>query len=343
MTSDLRAADAPAPAPPPLLPGRVQLPGTGLVAVGIALSYAVNLVVPSVSALTAAVVLGVLVNHLPFLPATVRPGLTWSTRVLLRGGVVLLGLQLAVPQLLRLGGGTVAAVVVTVSVGFLGTLGIGRLLRVPRGLALLVATGFSVCGASAIAAMEGVTDRRDEDVATGVALVTLYGGLAIGLAPTVGGWLGLHGVDLGRWTGLSVHEVAQVVAAATPAGPAAVAAAVVVKLSRVVLLAPMVAAVGLVRRRRGPVTAGRRPPVVPLFVVGFLAMIAVRGTGVLPAGLLTVTTTATTLLLAGALFGLGTTVRVPALVRTGPRALLLGLASTVLVATTAFAALRLFG
>jgi uncharacterized integral membrane protein (TIGR00698 family) len=191
--------------------------------------------------------------------------------------------------------------------------------------------------------MEGVTDRRDEDVATAVALVTLYGGLAIVAVPTVGGLLGLHGVALGTWAGLSVHEVAQVVAAATPAGAAAVAAAVVVKLSRVVLLAPMVAAVGLVERRRGPVTEGRRPPVVPLFVIGFLVLIAVRSTGVLPAGVLTVTSTATTLLLAGALFGLGTTVRIPALVRTGPKALLLGLCSTVLVASVAFATLHLFG
>lgn len=318
-------------------------PGLGLVALGIVVSYAVNLALPAVSALTAAVVIGVVVNHLPFLPASTRPGLTWATRKLLRSGVVLLGLQLAVPQLLRLGGGTVLAVVVTVLAAFLGTLGIGRLLRLPRGLTLLVATGFSICGASAIAAMEGVVDREDEDVATGVALVTLYGGLAIALVPVVGGWLGLSGVALGKWAGLSVHEVAQVVAAATPAGTAAVAAAVVVKLSRVVLLAPMVAAVGLVERRRKPVTSGKRPPVVPLFVIGFLVMIAVRGTGLLPAGVLSVTSTTTTLLLAGALFGLGTTVRIPTLVRTGPKALLLGLASTVLVAAVAFGTLSLFG
>jgi uncharacterized integral membrane protein (TIGR00698 family) len=341
MTADTRTA-TPAPRPP-LVPDRTMLPGIVVAVLGIGLSYAVNLALPAVSALTAAVVIGVVVNHLPFLPPAARPGLAWVTRVLLRGGVVLLGLQLAVPQLVRLGGGTVAAVAVTVACGFLGTLGIGRLLGVPRGLALLVATGFSICGASAIAAMEGVTDRRDEDVATAVALVTLYGGLAIVAVPTVGRLLGLHGVALGTWAGLSVHEVAQVVAAATPAGAAAVAAAVVVKLSRVVLLAPMVAAVGLVERRRGPVTEGRRPPVVPLFVIGFLALIAVRSTGVLPAGVLTATSTATTLLLAGALFGLGTTVRIPALVRTGPKALLLGLCSTVLVASVAFTTLHLFG
>ncbi|HEX3589306.1 MAG TPA: putative sulfate exporter family transporter [Pseudonocardiaceae bacterium] len=339
MATETRTAPT---ARPPLLPGRVALPGIGLTASGVGLAYVVNLAVPAVSALTVAVVIGVVVNHLPMLPASVRPGLVWSTRILLRGGVVLLGLQLAVPQLLKLGAGTVIAVVLTVAIGFLGTLGLGTLLRVPRGLTLLVATGFSICGASAIAAMEGVTDRRDEDVATAVALVTLYGGLAIAVVPAVGGAFGLHGVALGEWAGLSVHEVAQVVAAATPAGAAAVAAAVVVKLSRVVLLAPMVAAVGVAERRRRPVAGGRRPPVIPLFVVGFLVMIAIRSAGVLPAGLLTVTSTATTLLLAGALFGLGTTVRIPTLIRTGPKALLLGLCSTVLVSAAAFTALRIF-
>ncbi|HEX4702547.1 MAG TPA: putative sulfate exporter family transporter [Pseudonocardiaceae bacterium] len=326
---------------PPRTQPNALLPGFGLIVLGIGLGYAVNLVLPAVSALTAAVVIGVLVNHLPFLPATTRPGLAVATRKLLRTGVVLLGLQLAVPQLLALGGGTLLAVVVTVAAGFLGTIGIGRLLGVPRGLGLMVATGFSICGASAIAAMEGVTDREDEDVATGIALVTLYGGLAIALIPVVGGWLGLHGVALGTWAGLSVHEVAQVVAAATPAGAAAVAAAVVVKLSRVVLLAPMVAAVGMAERRRQPHATGRRPPVVPLFVLGFLVTIGLRG--LLPTTVLHGASTLTTLVLAGALFGLGTTVRAPALMRTGPKALLLGLCSTVLVATVAFVALRLFG
>jgi uncharacterized integral membrane protein (TIGR00698 family) len=329
--------------PPPLVPNRAMLPGILVTLLGIGVAYLVNLAIPAVSALTAAVVIGVVVNHLPFLPASTRPGLTWCTRILLRSGVVLLGLQLAVPQLLRLGLGTIAAVVITVLAAFLGTLGLGRLLKVPRGLTLMVATGFSICGASAIAAMEGVTERKDEDVATGVALVTLYGGLAIALVPTVGAALGLHGVALGKWAGLSVHEVAQVVAAATPAGTAAVAAAVVVKLSRVVLLAPMVAAVGLVERRRRPGTGDRRPPIVPLFVLGFLVLIVVRSTGVLPAGVLTVTSTITTLLLAGALFGLGTTVRIPTLVRTGPKALLLGLGSTVLISAVAFGTLSLFG
>jgi uncharacterized integral membrane protein (TIGR00698 family) len=299
----------------------------------------VNTVLPAVSALTVAVVLGILVGQAQ--PDRCRSGLGWATRRFLRLGVVLLGLQLGLGEVLGLGAGTVAAVVVTVLVAFFGTIALGRLVGVPRGLGLMVATGFSICGASAIAAMDSVTDNEREDVATGVALVTLYGSLAIALLPVMGGALGLPPERLGAWVGLSVHEVAQVVAAASPAGAAAVGVAVIVKLTRVVLLAPMVAGASIVERRRlGRVAgSGPRPPFVPLFVVGFLAMMVLRTSGVVPSGVLSATKVLTTLLFAVALFGLGTSVRLGRLLRSGRRGLALGALSTVLVTAVGFAAL----
>ena len=319
---------------------RTLSPGLVAAAVGTAIAFGVNTFLPAVSALTVAVVLGVLVG--PFLPEATRDGLSWATKKFLRLGVVLLGLQLGLGQVFGLGIGTVLAVVTTVLVAFLGTLALGRVLGVPRGLSLMVATGFSICGASAIAAMDSVTDTDKEDVATGVTLVTLYGSAAIALVPLIGRWLGLSDVQLGAWAGLSVHEVAQVVAAASPAGAAAVAVAVVVKLTRVVLLAPIVAGVSVVERRRRGAT-GKRPPIIPLFVVGFLATMALRSGGVVPAAGLAVAQVVTTLLFAAALFGLGGGVRVGALLRNGRRGLALGAASTVLVALVGFGALAAVG
>lgn len=330
---------------PPARPARrarTLLPGLLLTATGTAVAFAVHDLVPVVSALTAAVVLGVCTGR--FLPRAARPGLSWATRTLLRLGVVLLGLQLGLGEVLGLGAGTVAAVVGTVLVAFLGTLAVGRWIGVSPGLTLMVATGFSVCGASAIAAMDSVTEGDREDVATGITLVTLYGSAAIALVPLLASWLGMGPAHLGAWAGLSVHEVAQVVAAASPAGAAAVATAVVIKLTRVLMLAPMVAAVSIVRRRRGTAPGtGRRPPLVPLFVLGFLAMMAVRSTGAVPAAVVSATTTVTTLLFAAALFGLGSAVRVGTLLRTGRRGLLLGAASTVLVGAVGLGALAVTG
>ncbi|OZM71760.1 hypothetical protein CFN78_18185 [Amycolatopsis antarctica] len=310
---------------------------------GVALAYLVGSVVPMVSALTAAVLLGVAAGSSPALPETARTAIGTVTKRLLRVGVVLLGLQLAVPAVLEIGPGILLAVLLTVGIGFLGTVALGRLIGVPRGLGLLVATGFSICGASAIAAMEGVVEREDSDVATAVALVTFYGGLAIAAVPLIGGWAGLTDERVGGWAGLGVHEVAQVVAAATPAGAAAVAIAVVIKLSRVVLLAPIVAAVSIHERRRTSAAESGRAPLVPLFVLGFLAMVALRSTGILPTAVLDLAKVLCTLLLAGALFGLGCAVRIGRLVRAGGPALLLGLLSTLLVGGVSLGTLTLFG
>ena len=309
-------------------PWQQLLPGLALTAAATALSWMLASAVSWVSPLTAAVVLGVLVGNVP-VPASVRPGLRWATRVLLRVGVVLLGVQLAVGQVLHLGAATLVVVVVAVVVTYVGTVAFGRLLGVSRGLSVLVATGFSICGASAIMAVEGVVDRDDEDVATSVAMVTVFGGAAMALLPSLAAMLGWAPAEYGRIAGGSVHEVAQVVAAASPVGTAAVAVAVVVKLSRVVLLAPLVALLSQTRRIR--VRSGERPPVLPWFVTGFLLAMLVRSTGLLPAAALAGAQQVTTVLMAGSLFALGTSMRLATLARTGPKALVLGAASTALI------------
>jgi len=178
-----------------------------------------------------------------------------------------------------------------------------------------------------------------------VALVTLCGTLAIAVLPLLQSPLGLDATEFGRWVGAGVHDVGQVVATAQTAGPQALTEAVLVKLIRVAMLAPLVAGVAL-SRRRTPGHAvdhhGRRPALLPLFVVGFLAMVVLRSTGLLGTAVLDAADTAQQLLLAAALFGLGSAVHLPTLARSGgPRMALLGLGSWLLIAATAYAGVML--
>ncbi|MCX4714638.1 putative sulfate exporter family transporter [Streptomyces virginiae] len=311
-------------------------------------AWCVHRLVPAVPMLTASVVLGIAVAHLPglrtFVRAAARPGLSLAGRRLMRMGIVLLGLGLGLDQVLRLGWATVAMVVGVVAATFLGTLWLGRRLGLPGDQPLLIATGYSICGASAIGAVSEVSGSDEEDVAASVALVTLCGTLAIGILPLLQGPLGLSDLAFGRWVGAGVHDVGQVVATAQTAGPAALGEAVLVKLMRVALLAPLVAAVAFsVRaRRRGVRTAsGRRPAPVPLFVLGFLAAAALRATEVLPEVALEWAHTAQEALLAAALFGLGSAVHLPTLARTGGRAAALGLGAWVVVAGVSYAGVML--
>lgn len=315
---------------------------------GALVAWGIHQLIPAVPMLTASVVLGIAVAHLPgsraFVRGAARPGLSLAGRRLMRVGIVLLGLGLGLDQVLRLGWATVAMVVGVVAATFFGTVWLGRRLGLPRDQPLLIATGYSICGASAIGAVSEVSGSDEEDVAASVALVTLCGTLAIAVLPLLQGPLGLSDLAFGRWVGAGVHDVGQVVATAQTAGPVALGEAVLVKLMRVALLAPLVAAVAFsVRaRRRGVRTAsGRRPAPVPLFVAGFLAAAAVRATGVLPDVALEWAHTAQEALLAAALFGLGSAVHLPSLARTGGRAAVLGLGAWVVVAGASYAGVML--
>ncbi len=330
--------------PPVPPPGAASpLPGLLAVAAATAVAFGVSHLLPAVNPSTVAVALGALAANLGLHRPALHVGTHVASHRLLRIAVVLLGLQLGLAQLLHLGLGGAAVVVVTVAVTFTGTRLLGRLLGVPPARSLLIATGFSICGASAVAAMEEVAGGDDDDTAVAVALVTLCGSLAILLLPVLRGPLDLDPVAFGSWVGASVHDVGQTVATANRV-PGALTSAVVVKLSRVVLLAPLVAGVGLARRREAAsATTGRRPPLLPLFVAGFLGAIALASTGLLPAPALDATKTAQGVLLAAALVGLGTGIHLPTLRRTGGRALLLGLLSWLLVGTVAYLGVRLLG
>ncbi|WP_420855968.1 YeiH family protein, partial [Streptomyces nanshensis] len=343
-------------APPARGPG--VLPGLALAALGVAAAEGVHLLVPAVPMLTAAVVLGVLVAHLPGVRGLVngaaRPGLSFAGKRLMRLGVVLLGLKLSVGDIVGIGWATVAMVFAVVAATFAGTLWLGRKLGLPGDQPLLVATGYSICGASAICAVSEVRKSEERDVATSVALVTLCGTLAIAVLPLLQHPLGLDAGQFGRWVGAGVHDVGQVVATAQTAGQHALSQAVLVKLMRVALLAPLVAAVVVsVRARTGSragrgavqgadaVAEGRRPPLLPLFVAGFLLMVAVRTTGWLPGGALGLAGTVQEVLLAAALFGLGSAVHLPTLARTGSRVAALGLCSWVVIAGVSYAGVLL--
>ncbi len=327
------------------------LPGLGLAAAAAALAFALSAAVPAIPWLTACVALGMVLAQIPALrPAlsgVFKPGLALSSRRLLRIGIVLLGLKLSLVDIVALGWLAILGICLIVLLTFGLTLGLGRLLGLPGNQPILIAAGFSICGASAVGAMSAVTRSKESEAATPIALVTLCGTLAIFILPVLRVPLGLSDMEFGSWVGLSVHDVGQVVATAQIAGPTALAAAVVFKLTRVLTLAPMVALVGAVERRkaRAGLRAGAadtppaaRPPIVPLFIVGFLAAVLVRTLVPLPDGALLAANELQTVLLAVALVALGTGIRVSELARTGGRALVVGLVSWAFIAGAALVA-----
>ena len=331
-----------------------HLPGLAIAASIAAVAFVVEYLIKNntagvVSPLVIAVVLGALISNLGLLPDECRVGLGFAARNLLRLGIVLLGLQLSFSQVRELGAPGLVLVIVVVAATFTGTQWLGKKMGLSPGLSLLVATGFSICGASAIAAMRPVSDADDDDMAYAIALVTICGTLAIFLLPAIGEIIGFSGAQFGSWVGASVHDVAQTVATAASGNDDAQDAAIVVKLTRVMLLAPLVAAVSFTLRRKLSHTnitdsntqKAKLPPIVPLFIIGFIAAISINSSFNLPSELVSNVKWLEKSLLACALAGLGAGVDIKKLRRVGTRPLALGLISWMLIATLSAIGVRI--
>lgn len=296
--------------------------------------------VSGLSTLTVAVLIGIVIGNAPLPIDSVRPGLAFVAKHVLRVGVIALGMRLSIDSVSQLGLGVIITIVVTVTATFFGTRALGRRLGVSGPLSLLVATGYSICGASAIAAMEESSEAEEEEVAVAIGLVTLAGTIAMFAVPLFGSLLGLTDAQYAIWSGASIHDVAQVVSAGAARGPEVLAAAVVVKLTRVLLLAPLVTGVSISRNRSAPI-GSTRPPLIPGFVAGFLLLVVVRSTGVVPAPVVELTQWVEQMLFTIALVGLGAGVRVAKLRELGGAPLVLGALASGVVAVVSLGAVLL--
>lgn len=327
---------------------RANVPGLALAGLAVYCGFAINHQASGISPLTASLLIGALLGNSGVMPMWVGPGLTFASRRLLRAGIILLGFQLSFNEVARLGGRGFIAVIAVVVITFSGTQFIAKLLHVSPGLGLLTATGYSICGVSAISAMTGAVDADEEDATYAIALVTLFGSISIFVLPALGHVLDMGNIRFGMWAGSSVHDVAQVVASASAYSPDSLPAAVIVKLTRVVLLAPLVAVFAYryaqakkTIKRSDTQTAAKRISPLPMFIILFLAAVAIRTTGTLSTDTLSNFKQLERVLLALALVGLGAGVNIKRLRLLGARPFVLGLLSWLLVVATSVFTIRL--
>jgi uncharacterized integral membrane protein (TIGR00698 family) len=320
------------------------VPGLAAAAAGLGLAVLAHRIVPQVGVLTWAVGLGVLAANLNLLPHVGKVGLSRITKKLLRVGVMLLGFSVSFASIAALGAPVIAIIATALVATLVFTTWLGNRMKLGGPRSLLIGTGVAICGASAIAAMEETAGADEEDVTAAIAMITLCGTVALLAFPLLRGPLGLGDTQFAVWTGAAVHEVGQVVAAASPAGAAVAATAIVVKLTRVLLLAPVVATVSVIRRLGSPHAgaAARRTPLIPLFVLGFLACVALRGIGAVPESSLGWIGTVQVAALGAALFGMGASVHLASLLRRSGRLVAVAGVSTLVITGIALAGVLLF-
>ncbi|WP_374335595.1 YeiH family protein [Methyloversatilis sp.] len=294
---------------------------TGLaVSLAVAASSALMASLPGMAAsgfgwLPLAVALGIVAGNLwPSLPARGAEGFRLARGTLMRAGIALYGLRIGMDELGGVGWSGLAMALAIVFTTLVLALALGRRLGLTTQLALLIGCGSAICGAAAVAAADSVINARARHVSAAVLAVVVFGTLGMYLLPLLRPLSGLDDLSFGLWVGLTVHELGHVVAGAASAGPAAAASALVEKMMRVMLLAPVImciaAGVGVSSQRR----AG-----VPLFMYGFVSVVALNASGLLPGEVHTAGATVAQALLATGLAALGANTRLADMARAGWR------------------------
>lgn len=262
-------------------------------------------------------------------------------RLAARTAVVLLGIRISVPEVIELGRMALPLTLACLAASFVVTIWTGRWLRVDRDLTQLIAAGTAVCGASAILAVGNARGSDDEGAAYAVVAVTILGTLSMLIVMLGSVLLPLSVRAYGTWAGMSLHEVAQVLGAAQfVTGSEAVAT--LVKLARILALPAVV----LASVRMAPPTARpkqRGVKLVPGFVWGFFALVAVQSMGLVPKELVATSGHIVNFLLAVALAGLAFGVKLDAIRKHGWRPVVLAMLGALFMGTVSLAGVLLLG
>ncbi|MDP1852531.1 MAG: putative sulfate exporter family transporter [Candidatus Planktophila sp.] len=324
------------------------LPGIGFIAAIVTVAFQIHNFQPAISPLALCVAFGFLIANLGSWPAFANEGTSLASKRLMRIGVALLGAQVSVVSLQAIGIKGVITVILVVSFTIFGILALSRLFNMTGELGLLIGVGFGVCGATAVAAIRPQTRATQEETSYAIALISLCGTLSIFVLPFLGHLMGLSDQTFGAWAGAAVHDVGQVIATASVWSDDAVKSAIVIKLARVCLLAPIVLILSL-RHRRYLKAQGEsaqtsaKVPLIPFFVLGFIAVATVQNTVDIPIALHDYIVLASKVLLGAGLVALGSSVRWKAIRAIGPRPMLMGLIAWIIVGGVALAAVRITG
>ena len=324
-----------------ILPGLLLCALIGMLALGLERLELLLVGRAWIEALVLAILLGTIVTTWWTPSPRWQPGIDFSAKTLLEVAVVLLGASLSGQAVAAAGPQLLGGIALVVAVSLVATYAIGRAAGLPSKMALLVASGNSICGNSAIAAVAPVIGAKPADVASAIAFTAVLGVAVVLVLPFAAEPLGLGAGEYGILAGLTVYAVPQVLAATAPAGALAVQVGTMVKLVRVLLLGPLVIALSVARGRG---EGGRLPPfgrLVPWFVIGFVLMALARSFGLIPEALVPLLSLVATVLTVLAMAGLGLGVDLRGLAAAGPRVSIVVTLSLLLLATMALGLIAL--
>ncbi|ACA42118.1 YeiH family putative sulfate export transporter [Lysinibacillus sphaericus] len=258
-------------------------------------------------------------------------GIAFSSKKLLRFGIILLGMRLNLADIYHAGANVFFIAVINLLFALIVVYGLTKIFHVDQKLGILTACGTAICGAAAVVAIAPQIKANEKETAVGAAIVALLGTVFTLVYTVLYSVMNLTPTEYGIFAGGTLHEIAHVIAAASAGGNEAIDIAVIVKLTRVALLVPVAIIIGIFYRRtaKGEEKKTFSLSIIPWFILGFLAMSAINSLGIIPANVAQALVNIAYILIAMAMAGLGLNVEIKTFKELGVKAFVAGLIGSV--------------
>lgn len=294
--------------------------------------------------LVVAIVIGMALRAWGLIPSAASSGIAFSSKRLLRLGIVLLGMRLNMHDILQAGPKVFALAAIHIVFTIIVVYGLSKWMGISRNLGLLTACGTAICGAAAVVAISPQLKASQNETAISAATVAILGTIFSIAYTALYPLLHLSAAGYGIFTGATLHEIAHAIAAAAPGGQIAVDMSVMVKMTRVAMLVPVAIAIGIwnTRRAGGNEKTNVKSFPVPWFIVGFLATSGINTLGIIPSAITELLITGAYMLLAMAMAGLGLGVDFVLFRTLGKKPFIAGLIGSILLAGLGLLLIHLF-
>ena len=317
---------------------KIYLPGTLLALVIAVIAYNLGLLVPVIGGPVFGILLGIVLASVWASPTILRQGIKFTSKYILQLAVILLGFDMNLANIIKVGGQSLIVLVVTLSAAFLIAYFVGRNLNIDQKLYTLIGVGTAICGGSAIAAASSAIEAEDQDISYSISTIFLFNVIAVFLFPAVGHLLKLSDTGFGMWAGTAINDTSSVVAAGFSYSDAAGNFATIVKLTRSLMIVPVTLVLAILfSRMSGSGNKFNFVKVFPWFILGFLLAAVIRSTAVVPLDITSGLAWTGKFLIIVAMAAIGLNTNIQSFIKAGPRALLLGATTWVTVAMSSLA------
>lgn len=318
-----------------------KLPGILIAAVIAVPAWLIGKAVPIIGSPVLGILFGMLLTFIKR-PERFNEGISFTSKKLLQYAIILLGFEMNLFNIFSVGKQTLLLMLFTLSASFLTAVLIGKLLKLDSNTKTLIGVGSAICGGSAIAATAPVIKAKDEEIAQSISTIFLFNVIAAFLFPFLGHILGMNDNNFGLWAGTAVNDTSSVVAAGYSFSDAAGKLAVIVKLTRTLMIVPITLILAVITSKKSAESdeGGSNYNIVkifPWFVLGFLAASVIRTFTPMPTTVSSALSQGGKFIIVMAMAAIGLNTNIIKLVKNGFKPILLGLSCWITISITSLA------